>query len=97
MKQSYVYILASRKNGNLYIGVTNDLISRVNEHKNEIIDGFTKKRKIHILVYYEKFNDISKAIAREKQLKKWKREWKIRLIEKFNFEWKDLYPNLCHS
>jgi putative endonuclease len=97
MKRYYVYLLASKKNGALYIGVTNNLIDRVCKHKNKSIDGFTKNRGIHNLVYYEEYGDIRKAIAREKQLKKWKRQWKVRLIEKSNFEWKDLYPNLCHS
>jgi putative endonuclease len=97
MRRYYVYLLASCKNGALYIGVTNNLISRVSKHKNNSLDGFTKNRSIHILVYYEEFGDINKAIAREKQLKKWKRQWKIKLIEKSNIEWKDLYPNLCHS
>ena len=94
MKRYYIYILASKRNGALYIGVTNDLIGRVSEHKNNSIDGFTKSRGIHTLVYYEEFDDIRKAIAREKQLKKWPRQWKIRLIEKDNLEWKDLYPDL---
>ena len=94
MKRYYVYLLASKRNGALYIGVTNVLIGRVSEHKNDNIDGFTKNRGIHTLVYYEEFSDIRKAIAREKQLKKWKRQWKIKLIEKDNLEWKDLYPAL---
>ncbi len=94
MKRYYIYILASKRNGALYIGVTNNLIGRVSEHKNNSIDGFTKSRGIHTLVYYEEFDDIRKAIAREKQLKKWPRQWKIRLIEKDNLEWKDLYPDL---
>ena len=96
MKRYYVYLLARKRNGALYIGVTNDLIGRVSEHKNQSIEGFAKNRSIHILVYYEKFEDIRKAIAREKQLKKWKRQWKIRLIEKFNPLWKDLYPALIY-
>lgn len=94
MKQYYIYLLAGRRNGALYIGVTNDLIGRVSEHKNDSIEGFTKQRGIHILVYYEEFDDIRKAIAREKQLKKWKREWKVKLIQKSNPPWKDLYPDL---
>jgi putative endonuclease len=94
MKRYYIYLLASCKNGDLYIGVTNDLIDRVIAHKNNSIDGFTKNRGIHTLVYYEEFDDIRKAIAREKQFKKWKRQWKIRLIEKLNPDWKDLYPDL---
>ena len=91
MKQYYVYMLASKKNGTLYIGVTNNLLKRVYEHKNNIIGGFTQKYSVHNLVYYEEHNDIGKAITREKQMKKWKRQWKIELIEKFNPQWKDLY------
>ncbi len=90
----YVYILASRKNGTLYIGVTDNLVKRVHEHKNKLIDGFTKKYCVHNLVYFEQINDIKSTIQREKQLKKWKRQWKINLIEKNNPEWKDLYNNL---
>jgi putative endonuclease len=94
MKQYYIYILASKRNGALYIGVTNDLISRVSKHKNNSLNGFTKNRGIHVLVYYEQFEDIHKTINREKQLKKWKRQWKIKLIEKTNPQWRDLYPDL---
>ena len=90
MKQYYVYILASRKNGTLYIGITSDLIKRVYEHKNDLVDGFTRKYKVHELVYYEVYNKVYDAITREKRLKKWKRQWKIELIEKDNPEWKDL-------
>ena len=93
-KQYFVYILASRKNGTLYIGITNDLLKRVYEHKNNLADGFTKKYSIHNLVYYEIHTDASSAITREKQLKKWNRQWKIELIEKTNSDWKDLYNNL---
>jgi len=84
-------IIASQRNGTLYIGVTNDLTRRIYEHKNDLIDGFTKKYKVHLLVYFEEFNDIDAAITREKQLKKWKRAWKLRLIESLNPEWDDLY------
>ena len=94
MKYYFVYILASKKNGVLYIGITNDLIRRVYEHKNNIIPGFTKKYNVHNLVYFETFNDSYLAIQREKRLKKWNRAWKIRLIEKDNPEWKDLYDTL---
>jgi putative endonuclease len=94
MKHYYVYILASCKNGILYIGVTNDIIGRISDHKNNIIDGFTKNRSVHILVYYEEFDDINKAIIREKRLKKWKRQWKINLIEISNPTWRDLYSDL---
>jgi putative endonuclease len=91
MKEYYVYILASKKNGTLYIGVTNNLLKRVYEHKNNIVGGFTQKYNVHNLVYYEVHNDIKNAITREKQMKKWKRQWKIELIEKSNPHWKDLY------
>ena len=94
MNQYYVYILASKRNGTLYIGVTNNLLKRVDEHKSNLIDGFTKKYNVHNLVYYEQYNDISCAITREKQMKKWKRQWKINLIEKFNPDWTDLFKDL---
>lgn len=94
MKTYYVYLLASKKNGTLYVGVTDNLIRRVYEHKEGIIDGFTKRYHIHLLVYYEETNSIDTAIAREKQLKKWNRAWKIRLIEELNPSWKDLYDSL---
>ncbi len=90
MKQYNVYILASKKNGTLYIGVTNNLIRRVFEHKNGLIAGFTKKYNIKILVHYEITSDINEAIKREKILKKWNRQWKIQLIEKTNPNWEDL-------
>jgi putative endonuclease len=93
-KLSYVYIMASGKNGTLYIGVTANLQNRVNEHKQKLVEGFTKKYNVDNLVYYEIFGDIGEAIMREKQLKKWKREWKIKLIEKDNPSWKDLYDEL---
>jgi len=92
--QYYVYILASKRNGTLYIGVTSNLIKRIYEHKNNLIDGFTKKYNIHNLVYYEIIEDVNSAIAREKQLKIWKRNWKIELIEKNNPKWDDLYFDL---
>jgi putative endonuclease len=90
----FVYILASKKNGTLYIGVTNDLIKRIHEHKNDLVDGFTKEYQIHTLVYFEEFKDIKEAILREKQMKKWKRFWKIKLIEKVNPNWEDIYSNI---
>lgn len=93
-KRSFVYILASKKNGTLYIGVTSNLIRRVYEHKQGRIEGFTKKYDVKILVYYEVFEDIIEAIKREKVLKGWKRNKKILLIEKENKEWSDLYENL---
>mgnify|MGYP001470585033 FL=1 len=90
----YVYIMASKRNGTLYIGVTNHLIRRVYEHKNGLLEGFTKKYKIDNLVYYELTTTIESAIKREKQLKKWNRQWKINLIEKNNPGWDDLYSEL---
>lgn len=93
-KEYYVYILASKRNGTLYIGVTSDLIKRVYEHKQRLVEGFTEKYDIHQLVYFETTSDIEGAIKREKQLKKWNRAWKIELIEKVNHEWHDLYNDL---
>ncbi|MEK7655552.1 MAG: GIY-YIG nuclease family protein [Patescibacteria group bacterium] len=90
----YVYILASEKNGTLYIGVTSDLIKRVYEHRTNAMDGFTKKYGVHMLVHFEETSDIQSAITREKQLKKWNREWKMNLIEKHNSKWEDLYDEL---
>lgn len=83
-KQYYVYILASKKNGTLYIGVTNNLIKRVFEHKNNLAEGFTQKYRVHNIVYYKVYNDVYDAITREKRKKKWKRQWNIELIKKFN-------------
>jgi len=94
MNAYFVYILASKKNGTLYIGVTSNLVKRVFEHKQNMVEGFTKKYGVHTLVYYEQTNDINAAITREKQLKKWKRQWKINLIEKDNPKWNDLYDTL---
>jgi len=91
MKQYCVYILASGKNGTLYAGVTSDVIKRIYEHKHNLADGFTKKYCVHMLVYYEVHTDIREALAREKQLKKWNRCWKLRLIEQNNPDWTDLY------
>ena len=89
-KLYYVYILASHRNGTLYMGVTGDLIKRSWEHKNKIAEGFTEKYNIDKLVYYETTNDIKAALQREKQLKKWNRKWKMELIEKENPDWVDL-------
>ncbi|MBC8464892.1 MAG: GIY-YIG nuclease family protein [Parcubacteria group bacterium] len=94
MKTCAVYILASKRNGTLYIGVTSDLQNRIWQHKEGIIEGFTKKYDTHLLVYYEQSDDMYTAIKREKQLKKWKRQWKLELIEKENPEWNDLYTTL---
>ncbi|MCK1744219.1 GIY-YIG nuclease family protein [Bradyrhizobium sp. 139] len=91
----YVYILASKIGGTLYIGVTNDLIRRVAEHKAKLIESFTEKYDVATLVYFEQFDDPENAIKREKRLKKWNRAWKIRLIEKSNPNWDDLYPGIA--
>ncbi|MFC1883771.1 GIY-YIG nuclease family protein [Thermodesulfobacteriota bacterium] len=93
-KNYYIYILASNRNGTLYIGLTSDLIKRVWQHKKKFIDGFTKKYNVDKLVYFEEFSDPENAIKREKRLKKYKRQWKINLIEKANPQWKDLYSTL---
>ncbi len=93
-KQATVYIMASKKDGALYIGVTSHLVQRVYEHKKSIIKGFTQKYKVYNLVYFEVFDNMLRAIEREKQLKKWKRSWKVRLIEKNNPEWNDLYLDI---
>jgi putative endonuclease len=90
----YVYILASRRNGTLYVGVTNELARRVYEHKQGVVSGFTKKHNVHSLVYYEQFDEVLEAIAREKRLKRWLRSWKLELIEKTNPHWRDLYEDL---
>ena len=90
-KQFYVYILASRRNGTLYTGVTSNLVKRVWQHRNGEIDGFTKKYDVKRLVYYETHQTAGPAIKREKQIKKWNRQWKLRLIEEDNPDWKDLY------
>jgi putative endonuclease len=90
----YVYILASKRNGTLYIGVTNDLARRLGEHRDGLVPGFTKRYGVTRLVYYEIFDDIHAAIHRESRLKKYKREWKINLIERNNPQWNDLAPTL---
>jgi len=93
-KQPAVYLLASKRNGTLYIGVTSDLVKRVWEHKNDIFEGFTKRYNVHNLVWYEIHENMESAIVREKRLKGWKRKWKLELIEKNNPEWKDLYNTI---
>ena len=92
--QSCVYILASERNGTLYIGVTSDLVKRIWEHKSDFVEGFTKQHQVHTLVWYEMHGSMESAITREKQLKEWKRQWKIELIEKSNPYWNDLYPTI---
>ncbi len=90
-KQFYVYILARKRNGTLYTGVTSNLPQRIWQHKNDQIDGFSKKYNVKQLVYLEKHDTAESAITREKQIKKWNRAWKLKLIEKENPQWKDLY------
>ncbi len=92
MKQPCVYILANRRNGTLYIGVTSNLIQRVWQHKNDLIDGYSRRYSTHTLVWYESHERMENAIVREKRLKEWRRTWKLELIEKENPEWRDLYP-----
>jgi putative endonuclease len=92
-----VYILASKRNGTLYVGVTSDPIKRLWEHKHGVADGFTKTYKVHALVYLEQHDRMEEAILREKQIKKWNRAWKIRLIEEGNPEWRDLYPDIVEA
>ena len=95
MKETFfVYILASQRRGTLYVGVTSDLIKRVYEHKSGLVDGFTKHYGVHRLVYYEMAENADVALSRERQIKKWKRVWKLKLIEECNPEWKDLYDGL---
>ena len=91
----YVYVLASGRNGTLYVGVTNDLIRRVYEHKNDLVQGFTEKYGVHTLVNYEECESVESALRREKQLKVWHRKWKLRLIEETNPEWEDLYDEIA--
>jgi putative endonuclease len=91
----YVYILASRKDGAIYIGVTNDIVRRVYEHRIKAVPGFTSKYNITRLVWFEIYEDPTAAITREKELKKWKRSWKVQLIERQNSDWKDLYESIC--
>ncbi len=93
-KQPAVYILASKKHGTLYIGVTSNLVRRVWEHKNDQVEGFTKKYSVHDLVWYEIHETMESAIHREKRFKEWKREWKIKRIEELNPQWRDLYEDI---
>jgi putative endonuclease len=94
-KQPAVYILASRRNGTLYIGVTSNLPARIWQHRNDLIEGFTRKYAVHTLVYYELHATMTQAITREKQLKKWKRAWKLELIEQRNPDWDDLWDEIA--
>ena len=95
MKQPCVYILASKRNGTLYVGVTSNLIQRVWQHKNDLVAGFTKRYGVHTLVWYEGHETMESAIGREKAIKEWKRAWKLELIEKHNPAWLDLYGALA--
>jgi putative endonuclease len=90
----FVYLLASRRNGTLYVGVTSDLTARVGQHRDGVHDGFTRKYGVHMLVWFEEFADVRDAIRREKQIKKWERAWKLELIEKDNPDWRDLFPQI---
>jgi putative endonuclease len=90
----YVYLTASKKHGTLYLGVTNNLVRRIHEHKTKIVPGFTAQYDVVRLVWFESYDDPTNAIAREKDVKKWRRDWKIRLIEEENPEWLDLYPSI---
>ena len=94
MKQPAVYILASKRNGTLYTGVTSDLRKRLFEHRNDMAEGFTKKYGVHNLVYFELHENMFAAITREKQIKKWNRAWKLRLIEQQNPNWEDLWQRI---
>ena len=94
-RQPCVYILASGRNGTLYVGVTSDLIRRVWEHRNDVVKGFTRKYHVHTLVWYEVHETMVSAIEREKSIKTWRRAWKLGLIEEMNPQWRDLYAELC--
>jgi putative endonuclease len=96
-RQNYVYIMASKRNGTLYVGVTSNLVKRVWEHKHHLLEGFTSRYNVHELVYYEAYRDIRDAVMREKCIKKWNRRWKLKLIESLNPKWCDLYEELCSS
>ena len=93
-KEFWVYVLASKRNGTLYVGVTSDLAKRIWEHKNGLVEGFTHRHQVDKLVYCEPFDDAENAITRERQMKKWRRAWKIELIENSNPEWRDLYDEI---
>ena len=93
-KQPTVYILANKRNGTLYVGVTSDLVQRIWEHKNSMVEGFTKHYNVHKLVWYELHESMESAIVREKRLKDWKRAWKLKLIESKNPDWQDLYDTI---
>jgi len=93
-RQPCIYILSNKRNGTLYIGVTSDMVKRAWEHRTSAVEGFTKKHGVHMLVYYEVCENMLSAISREKQLKKWNRAWKLRLIEERNPTWRDLWQDI---
>ncbi len=93
-RQPCVYILASKRNGTLYTGVTSNLVKRIWEHKNNVVEGFTQKYSIHTLVWYEMHETMDTAIQREKNIKNWKRAWKLKMVEEMNPQWRDSYPEL---
>jgi len=97
MREPAVYILASKPNGTLYVGVTSDLVKRIWEHRNDAVEGFTRRYGVYRLVYFEQFPSMVEAIEREKELKKWRRAWKIALIGKSNPAWRDLFPDIIGS
>lgn len=97
MKSGYVYIMASGRNGTLYIGATSDLVKRVWEHRNDVVAGFTRRYGCKILVWYEAHEDLQQARLRELQMKKWKRLWKLSEVERLNLDWDDLYPALLEG
>ena len=94
MKRPCVYILASKRNGTLYVGATSNLIQRVWQHKHDLVEGFTQRYGVHTLVWYESHATMESAITREKRIKEWKRPWKVRLIEQDNSAWRDLYEDI---
>ena len=94
MKQPCVYLLASERNGSLYVGVTSNLIRRVHEHQTDQVEGFTRRYRVHLLVWYEQHECMHTAIAREKAIKQWRRAWKLRLIESTNPQWRNLTPDI---
>lgn len=94
MRRYWVYMMASQKNGTLYIGVTNDLSRRAYQHRVKAVEGFTKRYGVSMLVWYEEYGDIHEAIAREKMMKRWERAWKVKLIEEMNPDWRDIYEDL---
>jgi len=94
-RRYFVYMLASERNGTLYVGVTGNLPKRLGEHRDALVEGFTKKYGVHKLVWFEEFSDVHEAILREKRIKKWRRTWKLELIEKMNPDWSDLFEQIA--